>query len=164
MTPVRLCVPVVLAACVLAASCAGSRPKSLGVHESLLGECPTSPNCVSSETSDAAHAIPAFTLEADSTQGWRAVREAVVAMPRTTIVTETATYLHAECASSIFGFVDDLELLLRGGPGQHSVIAVRSASRVGYSDMGVNRKRVELLRQELAQRGVITIDTGHGGD
>lgn len=151
--------PLVPLACAVAlASCAGSRPDHLGVHDSLLGDCPSSPNCVSSESRDPAHAIPAFYLVVDNATGWKAARDAVAAMPRTTIVTETADYLHAECASRLFGFVDDLELHLRGE--QQAVIAVRSASRLGYSDMGVNRKRVELLRNTLMKAGAVHAEVG----
>jgi len=67
-------------------------------------------------------------------------------------VKETSDYLHAECRSAWFGFVDDLELHLR--PSEAS-IAVRSASRLGYSDLGVNRRRVEDLRASLIGRQVL---------
>jgi uncharacterized protein (DUF1499 family) len=67
-------------------------------------------------------------------------------------VTETADYLHAECRSAVFGLVDDLELHLRQSEG---IIAVRSASRLGYSDLGVNRRRVEGLRSSLIALGAI---------
>jgi uncharacterized protein (DUF1499 family) len=73
-------------------------------------------------------------------------------LPRTTIIIETDDYLHAECSSAFFGFVDDLELHSR--PTEKS-IAVRSAARLGHSDLGVNRKRVENLRALLRQQGVI---------
>jgi uncharacterized protein (DUF1499 family) len=76
----------------------------------------------------------------------------VAALPRTRIVADTGSYLHAECRSALFGFVDDLELQLRP---DRSLIAVRSASRVGYSDLGANRRRVEELRSELARRGIV---------
>jgi uncharacterized protein (DUF1499 family) len=68
-------------------------------------------------------------------------------------VFESDDYLHAECRSAVFGFVDDLELHLRR---QSNSIAVRSASRLGYRDFGVNRKRVERLRAVLAAQGVTT--------
>lgn len=73
-------------------------------------------------------------------------------MPRTDVVTATDAYLHAECRSPILGFVDDLELSLRPREAQ---IQVRSASRVGYSDFGVNRRRVEDLRKRLRAAGLI---------
>ena len=90
-------------------------------------------------------------LTAPPQQAWAAARESVLALPRTRIVTLRDDYLHAECRSAWLGFVDDLELHLRAGDG---VIAVRSASRLGYSDLGVNRARVESLREALARRGV----------
>jgi uncharacterized protein (DUF1499 family) len=83
---------------------------------------------------------------------WSAVRDAVAAMPRTRIVEEGQGYLHAECTSRIFRFVDDLELM-RSEDGDR--VDVRSASRTGYGDMGVNRERVEKLREALVKAGVV---------
>jgi uncharacterized protein (DUF1499 family) len=76
----------------------------------------------------------------------------VAGLPRTKIITVSDDYLYAECSSAVFGFVDDLELHLRSA--QNS-IAVRSGSRLGKSDFGVNRKRVENLRGLLLRQGVI---------
>ncbi|MBM4265520.1 MAG: DUF1499 domain-containing protein [Deltaproteobacteria bacterium] len=133
-------------------SCAGTRPTNLGVETGRLTACPSSPNCVCSDDRDAGHGIEPFRLAVGSEAGWIAARDAVAAMPRTTIVTERPGYLHAESRSAFFGFVDDLELCLRR---DHGVIAVRSASRLGYGDLGVNRKRVESLRETLRSRGVV---------
>ena len=133
-------------------SCAGTRPTNLGVDTGRLAACPSSPNCVCSDDQDEGHAIPPLRLAVGTDEGWIAARDAVAAMPRTTIVTERPGYLHAESRSAFFGFVDDLELSLRPG---ESVIAVRSASRLGYGDFGVNRKRVEALRETLRSRGVV---------
>jgi uncharacterized protein (DUF1499 family) len=85
-------------------------------------------------------------------QAWRTVRRVVSELPRTKIMDDTAEYLHAECRSRIFRFGDDLELHLRPGEGQ---IGVRSAARLGYSDFGVNRDRVETLRRTLVSAGVV---------
>jgi uncharacterized protein (DUF1499 family) len=85
-------------------------------------------------------------------EAWRSARMAVPELPRTTITTETENYLHAECRSAFFGFVDDLELHLRASEG---LIAIRSAARLGYSDFGVNRQRVEHLRALLRKQNVI---------
>ena len=65
---------------------------------------------------------------------WLSVRGSVEGLPLTKIIDETSDYLHAECTSAVFGFVDDLELHLRPVEG---LIAVRSSSRLGYSDLGV---------------------------
>jgi uncharacterized protein (DUF1499 family) len=87
-----------------------------------------------------------------SGNAWLAVRGTVESLPRTKIIAETPDYLHAECTSAVFGFVDDLELHLRTAEG---VIAVRSASRLGYSDFGVNRRRIENLRALLLKQGIV---------
>jgi uncharacterized protein (DUF1499 family) len=70
-------------------------------------------------------------------------------MTRVRIVTATDHYLHAECSSALFGFVDDLECLLDAEAG---VIHLRSAARMGYSDLGVNRRRIETLRERVNRR------------
>jgi uncharacterized protein (DUF1499 family) len=133
-------------------SCAGTRPENLGVTESRLAPCPASPNCVSSDASDEAHFIPPLRLALSDAEAWGAVRDAVATLPRTRVVSATQDYVHAECRSALLGFVDDLELHLRPDQG---VVAVRSASRLGYSDLGVNRRRVERLRSILVREGVL---------
>lgn len=85
-------------------------------------------------------------------EAWPVVGGAVSALPGVHIVTDSADYLHAECKSTVFGFVDDLELHLRPREG---VIAVRSAARLGYSDLGANRRRVERLRAMLVHLGAV---------
>lgn len=117
-----------------------------------LAPCPKSPNCVSSDARDSVHAIAPFRIRVPQADGWRAAREAVLKLPRTRIVSETPTTLHAESRSAVFGFVDDVELELRPESG---LIAVRSASRVGYGDMGVNRRRVEEIRSTLQSENVV---------
>jgi uncharacterized protein (DUF1499 family) len=67
-------------------------------------------------------------------------------LERTKIITETENYLYAEFTSALMGFVDDVEFLLDDSA---NVIHVRSASRLGQSDLGVNRKRIETIRAKL---------------
>lgn len=133
-------------------SCAGEPPASLGLHGSTLSPCPASPNCVSSDASDPSHHVQPFELAIPAPEAWQIARSAVASLPRTVVVTQTSEYLHAECSSALFGFVDDLELQLRGPERR---IAVRSASRLGYGDLGVNRARVEELRTLLVDTGVV---------
>jgi uncharacterized protein (DUF1499 family) len=133
-------------------ACSGTRPTYLGVIDQRLAPCPASPNCIASDAIDPDRDIEPFTLEVGPDEGWAAAVEAVRALPRTEIVRSTNHYLHAECTSAMFRYVDDLELHLRPGDG---VIAVRSASRLGHSDFGVNRRRVERLRETLVEAGVI---------
>ena len=133
-------------------ACAGARPNNMGVKDGRLAPCGPSPNCVSSDAPDAQHFVAAFLPAVPMGEAWPRLRELVVALPRTEIVGETTDYLHAECRSAVFGFIDDLEL--HGRPAQN-LIAVRSAARLGYSDFGVNRRRVENLRAMLLNRGLI---------
>ena len=142
---------VVVAAASLWVACAGARPTDLGTRTNRLAPCPASPNCVASDAPDGDHAIAPLALAAPADEAWSAARAALAALPRTRIVAETDDYLHAECSSALFRFVDDIELQLISAEG---IIAVRSASRVGYGDMGVNRRRVEDLRESLARSGV----------
>ena len=143
---------VLLIASMLLVSCAGKRPSNLGVSNSRLAPCQSSPNCVSSDARDRSHKVPPLQFDVPPTEAWRVARELVSELPRTRIVNETPGYLHAECRSALLGFVDDLELHLRPSEG---VIAVRSASRLGYSDLGVNRRRIEVLRASLISRGMV---------
>jgi uncharacterized protein (DUF1499 family) len=113
--------------------------------------CPDKPNCVSSLAPDEDHRVEPFALAGDPDAAWSALRAAVLAMPRTAIVEERPGYLHAESTSRIFRFVDDLEL--KRGEGER--VDVRSASRTGYGDMGVNRERVEALRAAAAEAGAV---------
>lgn len=106
---------------------------------------------MSSDAVDDAHAVVPFQLIVPPTDAWRGLRTAFDALPRTKIVNATDDYLHVECSSAVFGFVDDLELHLRPA---EKLIAVRSASRLGHSDFGVNRKRVEQLRALLITQGI----------
>jgi uncharacterized protein (DUF1499 family) len=133
-------------------SFSGKRPANLGVAGGCLPPCPASPNCVCSNAHDHAHRVDPFALTAPAPEAWEAVCTAVQALAGARIVKQTADYVHAECHSALFGFVDDLELHLRTDQG---AIAVRSAARLGYSDFGVNRRRVERLRSLLADKGVV---------
>jgi uncharacterized protein (DUF1499 family) len=145
-----------LAALGLAAlGCAGSAPAPYrGEAGSRLAPCPGTPNCVSSEAQDEAHRVESFAIDdrLEPAVAWAGVRDAVASLPRTRIVDEAPGYLRAEARSRVFRFVDDLELELR--PGERRV-AVRSASRVGRSDLGVNRARVEALRAALRERAIV---------
>jgi len=127
--------------------------RGLGVVGGRLADCPDSPNCVCSDANDPSHRVAAFALAIAPDAAWNEIRAVVTALPRTRIVKRTSDYLHAQCRSKWLGFVDDLELHLRTA--HANVVAVRSASRLGYWDFGVNRARVEELHGDLVRRGVI---------
>lgn len=134
----------------LGLSFSARRPDDLGPRDGRLAACPATPNCVCShaEAGDA-HAIAPLTFEGSPDEGWKRLGEVLAEQPRMAVVTETPTYRHVECTTLVFRFVDDLELLLdREGKKIH----VRSASRVGRSDLGANRRRVEALRRAFEGR------------
>jgi uncharacterized protein (DUF1499 family) len=117
-----------------------------------LPPCPNSPNCVSSQATDASHYIAPFKIKGDAATAWAALKRALLAQHRTVITRETDDTLHAEATSLVFRFVDDIDAILDAKAG---LIQIRSASRVGYGDFGVNRRRVEALRAELRKTGAI---------
>lgn len=144
--------PLLLSLSLCLISCAGSRPTDLGVTADRFSPCPASPNCVCSDCDSIKHQIPPFVLALPAQQAWQTVGEQIAALPRTRIISVSDDYLHVECRSAVFGFVDDLELHLRPEEG---IIAMRSAARLGYYDFGVNRQRLEALRTTLREEGVV---------
>jgi uncharacterized protein (DUF1499 family) len=129
-----------------------ARPDNLGIKDNTLAACPATPNCVVSQGADAEHAIAPIPYS--STR--EAARQNLIAIlgvvPRTKLVEQTDDYLLAESESRLMGFVDDSEFYL---PKNEAVIHMRSAARLGESDFGVNRRRLEQIRlafQDLEQR------------
>lgn len=112
-----------------------------GLQNGALQACPDRPSCVCSTDTTDQHAIEALSIPTGTQDPIAAVAEVIKAMPRTAIIKQESNYLHATFTSGLFRFVDDVELLLEG-----DVLQVRSVSRVGYSDLGANRKRVEAIR------------------
>ena len=114
----------------------------------VLPPCPDSPNCVSSQSSEKRHRIEPLAFQGASEAAFAELGYIVRSIKRTKIVEETGTYLHAECKSALFGFVDDVEFLLDE---KNRLIHVRSAARTGYWDLGVNRRRIERIRANFAR-------------
>jgi uncharacterized protein (DUF1499 family) len=130
----------------MASLLAGRRPDNLGAREDRLAPCKRSPNCVSSQAdrSDGEHYIESIRFKGTTVQAMAAAKRAIDLMERSTIVREEGGYLYAEFRSKLLGYVDDLELVFDANAG---VLHVRSASRLGRRDFGVNRARVEKLRR-----------------
>ena len=133
---------------VLVAIMASAEPPS-GSEQGLL-PCPNSPNCVSSRAaaSDSTHYIEPIRFQGPPEETWTVLKSVVSSLPRSTIVAESPGYLHFEVRTFIFRFVDDVEFLLVA---DEQTIHLRSGARLGHGDLGVNRKRVETLRQTLDQ-------------
>ncbi len=126
---------------------AGTMPADLGVHDGGLKACPDRPNCVNSQATDAGHAIAPLAFRGDAAAAVKALAAIVAATPGATIVKAHENYLQATFATPTMGFVDDVEF---HADAARNVIDVRSASRLGHSDLGANRKRVEALRHAFA--------------
>lgn len=124
----------------LLASCAGEPPQNIGVQNGRLTPCPESPNCVSSFASDEEHSIEPIAASLEQ------IEQVLLKLPAANIVSASADYLYVEFTSRIMGFVDDVEFLHDRSSG---LTHVRSASRLGYGDLGANRKRIESIRDAV---------------
>ena len=142
LAPLFLLVPAMLLT-----GCHGTRPAELGARDGKLSPCPSSPNCVSSQAPDDQHRIAPFPFSGPAKDAMTRLKDIVRSLPRSRLITDTDGYLHAEFTSAVFRFVDDVEFLVDDAA---KVIHVRSASRLGSSDLGVNRKRIEMLRKRWA--------------
>lgn len=136
----------------MASLLAGRRPANLGAKDGRLAPPRPTPNCVSSQAdpADREHYIAPIAFKGSLPDAMAAAARALKALDGSSLVRETDDYLYAECRSRVLGFVDDLELLFDRAAG---VFQVRSASRLGRRDFGVNRKRVEALRARLSGLG-----------
>jgi uncharacterized protein (DUF1499 family) len=129
----------------LLTACAGERPQNLGLRDGVLTSCPASPNCVSSYATDERHRIAPFSFNSAPDAAFSRLKQILSQRGDVTVVAEQVGYLHVEFHTRLF--VDDGEFLLDR---EHQVIQVRSASRLGYSDLGKNRSRMEEIRQALS--------------
>lgn len=129
----------------------GTRPDNLGVRDGRLAPPKRTPNNVNSQIdphADAEHYIAPLSYRGDARQAWTGLKRAVEDMPRAKLIRSEPNYFYTEFSSRLMGFVDDTEFYLDEKAG---VIQVRSASRLGRRDFGVNRERIETLRAKLAQ-------------
>ena len=111
-----------------------------------LPDCPSTPNCVSSQATRPSQRVEAFGSGSSPDDTLAHLRQILESMSRVRVTVATDTYIRAEFTSLVFRFVDDLELLVDREQG---VVHVRSASRIGRGDLGANRRRVEDLRRRL---------------
>ncbi len=125
-------------------SLTAERPRNLGVQDGRLASCPGSPNCVSTQAADREHWIAPISVGSSAISPIETLADIVRSMPRTTIVEQSNNYLRVEFRSLIFRFPDDVEFYFEP---ESARIHFRSASRVGHSDLGANRDRMETIRQ-----------------
>ena len=135
-----------IGALALGCSSGGPAPTASRLIEQRLAPCPETPNCVSSQADKASQRVEALRYSGDAAAAQERLLTALKGMERVRIRHADANYIHAEFRSALFSFVDDVTLHF-ATPG---TIQVRSASRVGYSDFGVNRQRVEAIRSRFS--------------
>ena len=122
------------------------RPANLGVKDGRLAPCKRTPNCVSSQAdpADRDHHIAPIAFRGSMQE----LRRAVESMERASVISAERNYLYAEFRTKLMRYVDDLELYYDEKQG---LVQVRSASRLGRRDFGVNRNRIEALRRIIGQ-------------
>ncbi|MGK7943993.1 MAG: DUF1499 domain-containing protein [Microcystaceae cyanobacterium] len=125
---------------------AGNPPTNLGLEDGHLSACPASPNCVLSQDPDESHQIEPISYQGDSTTIQETLLKVLSVVPNTTVVDTQEDYIRAQSVSKIMGFTDDLEFYFVPN---EKIIHIRSASRLGESDLGVNRRRLEQIRLAL---------------
>ena len=115
--------------------------------DNALPPCPDTPNCVSTEAARDFQRVPTVPFSDTPADALARAKAALLAEPRTTVTVVRSGYLHAECKSLVFRFVDDVDIVV--DPVAH-VYRFRSASRIGRGDLGVNRKRIARIAARLA--------------
>lgn len=128
---------------VIILSCSLTRPKSIGLINNRLTDCPDTPNCVNTYSSDSIHAIEPLHYTTTKEEAVAQIIEIINSMKRTKIITQTDSYLHVEFTTKIMRYTDDVEFYFDG---TNKTIHFRSASRVGYSDLGLNRERMNEIK------------------
>jgi len=138
-----------LLAAIFLLGCSGTRPPGVGQGAGKLAPCPQTPNCVSTNADDRTHAIAPLEYQGPKEQAMEDLAAAIEAMPRTNIIKKSENYLYAQFTSAFWRFVDDVEFSFAP---DSTIIHFRSASRLGKSDFGVNRDRMEGIRRRFRAR------------
>ena len=126
---------------ILISSCAGKAPTTIG----QFAVCPETPNCVSTKNINTKSYIPPIYYKGSLDSAKRFLFLAIKPINSVSIKKDLERFIHIEVTSKIFGFVDDVEFYLN----EPGTIHFRSASRLGYSDLGVNRERMETIRNNF---------------
>ena len=141
-------ISIVLLSFIFLTGCSGTMPK-LGVNSGQLMPCPKTPNCVSSQATDKKHFIPPIHFIGASQDAQDRLLQILKAWKRTKITVVQENYIRVEFTSKIFRFIDDVEFYFRSTKTGKIIIHFRSAARLGHSDLGANRKRIEQIRNKF---------------
>ncbi len=141
-------IQIVLTGLLLLTGCSGKVP-NLGIENGQLTQCPASPNCVNSQAKDKKHFIEPIQISGTPSEARNQILKILKEFNRSKIITAEDNYIRAKFFSKIFKFVDDVEFYFPDTKSTKTTIHVRSAARAGYWDFGVNRKRMEQIRNRL---------------
>lgn len=141
-------IQLVLISVLLLTGCKGVIPK-LGIENGQLSPCPATPNCVSSQATDEKHFIEPILSTGKLLEVKSHILKILNESKSAKIIETKDDYIRAEFTSKLFRFVDDVEFYFPDTKSTEMTIHVRSASRVGHSDFGVNRKRIEQIRSKF---------------
>ena len=119
--------------------------KPIGIINGKLHPCPKSPNCVSTQATDNKQKINPIHFSVSLNEAKDKIIEIISSLKRSKIITNKENYIHVEFRTATFKFVDDVEFVFDDS---EKIIHFRSRARLGYSDMGVNRKRMESIRNK----------------
>lgn len=137
-----------LVSLILLTGCAETMP-DLGINNGELTPCPKTPNCVNSQAVGEKQYIQPIRYAGTQQEARARLLQILDSLKRTKILTAQENYIRAEFTSALFRFVDDVEFYFPEEQAGETVIHIRSASRIGYSDLGANRKRIERIRSEF---------------
>jgi uncharacterized protein (DUF1499 family) len=139
-------IPIFVAFVLMLSNCSANRPAEADGKNGELATCPDRPNCVSSLSDDKEHFIAPLTYDGSMAEAAARLLSVLEQMEGAKILSRTGTTIHAEFTSTVFGFVDDVDFRFDTADRR---IDLRSASRVGYTDFGANRRRIEEIRQRF---------------
>jgi len=120
--------------------------KPIGIVDGKFHPCPDTPNCVSTQAADNKHKIDPIQYSGSLSEAKEKIVKIINSLKRSKIITNKENYIHAEFRTATFRFVDDVEFLFDDS---EKIIHFRSRARLGISDMGVNRKRMEIIRKKF---------------
>lgn len=139
-----------LFSCIFFMGCSGTIP-TLGINNGQLLPCPDKPNCVSTQATDKSQFIEPIEFNSTAQEAQDRLLQVLKTMDRTKIVVNDENYIRVEFTSKVFRFVDDGEFYIQPAKREEIIIHLRSASRIGHSDFGVNRERIEAIRNRFNQ-------------
>lgn len=147
MTPVMIVLILVAGLALL--SVTAKRPDHLGIHDGRLAGCPDTPNCVASYAQQKSQKMDPIPFDGSTEGAISQLKDVIEEMPRSRLISSDENYLHVEFSTAVFRFTDDVEFLIDSA---NSVIHFRAASRVGHSDLGANRKRMNKIIHRFTAR------------